>query len=90
MPATVKRKIEKTTSRREEREPTIPVRVSRSLYGDAQKTARAEHRTIAGQVEYWARVGRAALDNPDLPVEFVRSILAAQSRREVEPFVPEE
>ena len=66
------------------------MRVSRSLYGDAQKTARAEHRTIAGQVEYWARVGRAALDNPDLPAEFVRSILAAQSRREVEPFVPEE
>ena len=90
MPATAKTKMEKKTSQRENREPTVPVRVSRSLYGDAKKTARAEHRTIAGQVEYWARVGRAALDNPDLPVEFVRSILAAQSRREVEPFVPEE
>ncbi len=90
MPATAKTKMEKKTSQRENREPTVPVRVSRSLYGDAQKAARAEHRTIAGQVEYWARVGRAALDNPDLPVEFVRSILAAQSRREVEPFVPEE
>lgn len=88
MPATVKRKIEKTNSQRENREPTVPVRVSRSLYGDAQKTARAEHRTIAGQVEYGARVGRASLDNPDLPVEFACSILAARTRREVERFVP--
>jgi len=34
-------------------------------------------------------LGRASLDNPDLPVEFVRSILAAQLRQEIEPFVPE-
>lgn len=26
----------------------------------------AERRTIAGQVEFWAMVGKAALDNPDL------------------------
>ncbi|MDI9369621.1 MAG: hypothetical protein GX181_03165 [Synergistaceae bacterium] len=83
-------KKEKKISGRDGREPTIPVRVSCSLYGAAQKTARAEHRTIAGQVEYWARLGRATLDNPDLPVELVRSILAAQRRQEIEPFVPEE
>ncbi len=89
MPATAKIKKEKKISGRDKSEPTIPVRVSRSLYGDAQRTARAEHRTIAGQVEYWARLGRASLDNPDLPVESVRSILAAQLRQEIEPFVPE-
>ncbi len=72
------------------RDRTIPVRVSRSLYDDARRTARAEHRTIAGQIEYWAKIGRAALDNPDLPVELVRSILLAQARQEVEPFEPEE
>jgi ParD-like antitoxin of type II bacterial toxin-antitoxin system len=36
-----------------------------------------DHRTIAGQIEYWARIGRAALDNPDLPVTFVAESLAA-------------
>ena len=30
--------------------------------------AQTEHRTIVGQIQYWAMVGRAALDNPDLPV----------------------
>ena len=64
----------------------IPLWISRSLYGDAQKSARAEHRTIAGQVEYWARVGRASLDNPELPVELVCLILTAQNRRAVELF----
>ncbi|MGI6252339.1 MAG: TA system antitoxin ParD family protein [Aminivibrio sp.] len=72
------------------RDRTIPVRVSRSLYSDARRTARAEHRTIAGQIEYWSQIGRAALDNPDLPVEFVRSILVAKTRQEIEPFDPEE
>ena len=72
------------------RDRTIPVRVSRALYDDARRTAVAECRTIAGQIEYWSQVGRAALDNPDLPVEFVRSILVAKARREIEPFDPED
>ena len=50
----------------------------------------AEHRTIAGQVEYWATVGRAALDNPDLPVSFIAESLAsmAEPREEATAFVP--
>ncbi len=78
----------KTVGAKEKR--TIPIRVSRALYEDVQKTAQAEQRTIAGQLEYWARIGRASLDNPDLPVEFIRSLLVAQNRQEVEPFTPEE
>ena len=50
----------------------------------------AEHRTIAGQVEFWAKVGRAALDNPDLPVSFIAESLVslAEPREQVTPFVP--
>jgi hypothetical protein len=49
-----------------------------------------EHRTIAGQVEYWAKIGRAALDNPDLPVSFLAESLAsmAEPRETTTPFVP--
>jgi hypothetical protein len=52
--------------------------------------AAAEHRTIAGQVEYWAEVGRAALDNPDLPVSFIAESLAsmAEPRETATPFAP--
>ena len=66
------------------------IRIDQKLYEQAKGEALAEHRTIAGQVEYWAKVGRAALDNPDLPVSFIAESLAsmAESRGEATPFVP--
>lgn len=66
------------------------IRIDQTLYNQAKLDAAAEHRTIAGQVEYWAKVGRAALDNPDLPVSFVAESLAsmAEQREDATPFVP--
>ena len=57
---------------------SISIRVNDSLYNDAKKRAKAEFRTIPSQIEYWARIGRVALDNPDLPVEFVRDVVIAR------------
>lgn len=69
---------------------TISIRIDLSLYNQAKSDAVAEHRTIAGQIEFWAKVGRAALDNPDLPVSFVAESLAsmAESHEGTTPFVP--
>jgi len=66
------------------------IRINNNLYTQAKHDARAEHRTISGQVEFWASVGRAALDNPDLPVSFVAESLAAlaEPREQAEAFVP--
>jgi hypothetical protein len=66
------------------------IRIDQTLYNQAKRDAAAEHRTIAGQVEYWAKIGRAALDNPDLPVSFVAESLAsmAEPREDATPFVP--
>jgi hypothetical protein len=66
------------------------IRIDQKLYEQARSQALAEHRTIAGQVEYWAKVGRAALDNPDLPVSFIAESLAsmAEPREQAMPFVP--
>ncbi len=66
------------------------IRIDQRLYDQARGEAMAEHRTIAGQVEYWANIGRAALDNPDLPVSFVAASLAsmAESRDSATDFVP--
>jgi hypothetical protein len=47
------------------------IRINKELYEQAREDASLEHRSISGQIEFWARVGRAALDNPDLPVSFV-------------------
>ena len=38
----------------------------------ARRDAISAHRALPGQIAYWAQVGRAALDNPDLPVSFRR------------------
>lgn len=66
------------------------IRINQSLYEQAKADAAVEHRSIAGQIEFWARVGRAALDNPDLPVTFVAESLAsmAEPREQAEAFVP--
>lgn len=68
----------------------MPVRIDDYLYEQAKAHARAEHRTIAGQVEFWALVGKAALDNPDLPIDFVRDLLIARAEGQAlaTPFVP--
>ncbi len=68
----------------------MPVRIDDELYIAAKDQAKAEHRSIAGQIEFWAKVGRAALDNPDLPVEFIAESLIslAESKQTATPFVP--
>lgn len=69
---------------------TISVRIDETLVHAARVAARAECRTVRGQVEYWAKVGRAALDNPDLPVSFIAESLVslAEPREDSTPFVP--
>jgi hypothetical protein len=69
----------------------MPVRIEDALYENAKTYAKAECRTIAGQIEFWAKVGKAALDNPDLPVDFVRDLLIARAegRENATPFIPQ-
>lgn len=69
---------------------TTSIRIDQKLYDQAKEDAAIEHRSIAGQVEYWAKIGRAALDNPDLPVSFIAESLAsmAEPREHTTLFVP--
>lgn len=64
---------------------SISIRIDDALYESAKIRAKAEMRSIPQQVAYWAKVGRAALDNPDLPVEFIRDTLVGMEE-ESEPF----
>ncbi len=56
----------------------IPIRIDETIYNEAKKTARAECRSIPHQIEFWAMIGKCALDNPDLPIEFVRDLLISK------------
>lgn len=69
----------------------MPVRIDDTLYDQARAQAQAERRTIAGQIEFWAIVGRTALDNPDLPIDFVRDLIIARAEGPAlaSEFVPE-
>lgn len=69
----------------------MPVRIDDALYNQARAQAQAERRTIAGQIEFWAVVGRTALDNPDLPIDFVRDLIIARAEGPTlaSPFIPE-
>lgn len=69
---------------------TVSVRIEEELVNAARAAAKAEFRTVQGQVEFWAKVGRAALDNPDLPASFIAESLMsmAEPRDDSAPFVP--
>jgi len=71
---------------------SIAIRIDESIYNEAKKIARAECRTIPHQIEFWAMIGKCALDNPDLPIEFVKELLISkhQDRSLAETFKFEE
>jgi hypothetical protein len=66
------------------------VRLSLDLLDAARTTAKEEHRTVQGQIERWARIGKACIENPDLPVDFVAASLEslAEPREQATPFIP--
>ena len=51
------------------------VRVSEDLMDDAKKFSRIDHRSVAGQIEHWARMVKCAEENPDLPYSLIKEIL---------------
>ena len=51
------------------------VRISEELLNDAKKYSRIDHRSLAGQIEHWARMGKCAEENPDLSYTPIKEIL---------------
>jgi hypothetical protein len=55
----------------------IALKLSDELIDLAKPHAAAEHRSVPKQIEYWARLGKAVEDNPDLPLQFIKDTLLA-------------
>ena len=51
------------------------VRISEELVNEARKFSRIDHRSLAGQIEHWARMGKCAEENPDLTYSLIKEIL---------------
>ena len=53
----------------------IAVRISEKLFSEAKRFSRINHRSIAGQIEHWARIGKCAEENQDLPHSLIKETL---------------
>ena len=53
------------------------VKLSEDLVEGAKRSALANHRTLSEQIEYWVRLGKAADENPSLPVDMLQDILVS-------------
>jgi len=51
------------------------VRISEKLVNEAKKYSRIDHRSITGQIEHWAKIGKCAEENPDLTYSLIKEIL---------------
>ena len=68
----------------------VAIQIDDELYVAAQNVAKDEERSAEEQIAFWAKLGKTALENPDLPVDFIREILISkhQGRELAEPFAP--
>ena len=51
------------------------VRVSDELVRDAKLQSVVDNRSVKAQIEHWAKIGKCAEENPDLPYSLIKGIL---------------
>jgi len=54
---------------------TTAVRVSDKLVKEARLVSAVESRSVTGQIEHWARIGKCAEENPELTYSLIKDIL---------------
>jgi len=55
----------------------VNVKLSEYLVDSAKLYASIEHRSVPKQIEYWARLGKVAEENPDLPINMLQDMLVS-------------
>ncbi|QCR38778.1 ParD-like family protein [Nissabacter sp. SGAir0207] len=60
----------------------ISVRLDEDFVDDVKVYAEVSSRSVPKQIEHWAKIGRIAEDNPDLPYSFILEALLAKSEVE--------
>jgi hypothetical protein len=56
---------------------SIAIKLSDVLIQEAKPYAQAMHRSVPKQIEYWARLGKVAEENPDLPIYMLQDMLVS-------------
>jgi len=55
------------------------VKLSKEIMNEAGKSALTYSRSIPMQIEHWARIGKIAEENPDLPYAFIEDVLKGKA-----------
>ena len=50
------------------------VKLSDELINEARLYADAMHRSVSKQIEHWSRLGKAAEENPDMPISMIQDV----------------
>lgn len=58
------------------------IRINSELFNEAKNIANIENRSVPKQIEYWAKIGRIAIENPDLTFAMIHEILLGLSQTE--------
>lgn len=66
----------------------VAMKLSDALVEDAKTVAAAEHRSVPKQIEYWARIGKAVLDNPDMPLQVIQDTMLSREEAKAGHVVP--
>jgi len=56
------------------------IKISNEIAQEARLTAKVTRRSMAGQVEYWAFIGKIAEENPDLSFLVINDILLGREQ----------
>lgn len=67
----------------------IAVRISDALVKKARSRSKALNRSVSGQIEFWAKIGEIAEDNPDIPYSFLQDLMIGieqVNEREIVPY----
>ncbi len=64
------------------------VKLSDNIVDKARLHAKVSNRSIAGQIEYWAKIGKCAEDNPDLSYTFIKDILTSKAELDLDQAEP--
>jgi hypothetical protein len=54
---------------------TTAVRINDELAREAKIFSQIDKRSLTGQIEHWARIGKCAEENPDLTYNLIKEIL---------------
>ncbi len=65
------------------------VKLSDDVVESARIQAEVDHRSLGSQLSYWAKLGKIAEENPDMPFSLIREVLLSHAEAKlgnVEPY----